>query len=280
MTMTSILSLPNEVMAMVLSKLGLRDVTRAGRVCKKWRELLSDKKIMRDIANRDFDPQKWEDKQFYPDEEFIRLVLILVEHGDLAAKILTTKASGISMLKQTSTELLKSAAVFAHLNLLPQVTFMSRGQPQLWGNGKDPQPLDFSNIPDSHLAALARKITGHVEIYGAVGDLSPFIRNLQCPVVVIGDVELTNTEVSGLVTCMETAVKHVTLSNVELPIAALTHYAGTGVCNNFGFLGYGESFSAYCLELDKWAEERGWEFEEVHEYGYEYGLCNVKRDDN
>ena len=99
--------------------------------------------------------------------------------------------------------------------------------------------------------------------------------------VVIGDVELTNSEVSGLVTCMETAVKHVTLSNVELPIAALlTQYAGTGVCSNFGFLGYGESFSAYCLELDKWAEERGWEFEEVHEYGYEYGLCNVKRDDN
>ena len=34
MSMTTIL--PNEVMAMVLSKLGLRDVTRAGRVCKKW----------------------------------------------------------------------------------------------------------------------------------------------------------------------------------------------------------------------------------------------------
>ena len=265
---------------MVLSKLGLRDVTRAGRVCKKWRELLSDKKIMRDIAKRDFDPQKWEDKQFYPGEEFIRLVVILVEHGDLPTKILTTKASSISTLKQTSTELLKSAAVFAHLNLLPQVNFISRGQPQLWGNGKDPQPLDFSNIPDSYLAALAMKITGHIEIYGAVGDLSPFIRNLQCGVVVIGDVVLTNSEVSGLVTCMETAVKNVTLSNVKLPIAALTQYAGTGACNNFGLFGDGELFNAYCLELDKWAEERGWEFEEVHEYGYEYGLCNVKRADN
>ena len=278
MSMTTIL--PNEVMAMVLSKLGLRDVTRAGRVCKKWRELLSDKKIMRDIAKRDFDPQKWEDKQFNPGEEFIRLVVILVEHGDLPTKILTTKASSISTLKQTSTELLKSAAVFAHLNLLPQVNFISRGQPQLWGNGKDPQPLDFSNIPDSYLAALAMKITGHIEIYGAVGDLSPFIRNLQCGVVVIGDVVLTNSEVSGLVTCMETAVKNVTLSNVKLPIAALTQYAGTGACNNFGLFGDGELFNAYCLELDKWAEERGWEFEEVHEYGYEYGLCNVKRADN
>ena len=77
-----------------------------------------------------------------------------------------------------------------------------------------------------------------------------------------------------------TAVKNVTLSNVKLPIAALTQYAGTGACNNFGLFGDGELFNAYCLELDKWAEERGWEFEEVHEYGYEYGLCNVKRADN
>ena len=75
-------------------------------------------------------------------------------------------------------------------------------------------------------------------------------------------------------------VKNVTLSNVKLPIAALTQYACTGACNNFGLFGDGELFSAYCLELNKWAEERGWEFEEVHEYGYEYGLCNVKRADN
>ena len=51
--MTTILSLPNEVMAVILSNLDLRDLIRSGRVCRKWKELCGETNTVEGVAMKD-----------------------------------------------------------------------------------------------------------------------------------------------------------------------------------------------------------------------------------
>ena len=51
--MTTILSLPNEVMAAILSNLDLRDLIRSGRVCRKWKELCGETNTVEGVATKD-----------------------------------------------------------------------------------------------------------------------------------------------------------------------------------------------------------------------------------
>ena len=51
--MTTILSLPNEVMAVIVSNLDLRDLIRSGRVCRKWKELCGETNTVEGVATKD-----------------------------------------------------------------------------------------------------------------------------------------------------------------------------------------------------------------------------------
>ena len=74
--MTTIASLPREVLLQIFSLLGYRDLVSVRRTCKLWHSLSQDHGLLQRIAGRDFNAEAW-DQESYPSREDVRLAVFL-----------------------------------------------------------------------------------------------------------------------------------------------------------------------------------------------------------
>ena len=69
--------LPDEILLIIFSKLNLRNISKAGGTCRKWRCLSMDVKTIQCIAKREFDYQEWMKQDFCPQKENLCYAKIL-----------------------------------------------------------------------------------------------------------------------------------------------------------------------------------------------------------
>ena len=75
--MTTIASLPREVLLQIFSLLGYRDLVSVRRTCKLWHRLSQDDGLLRRIARRDFSAESWSNEGSFPSSGQIGLATFL-----------------------------------------------------------------------------------------------------------------------------------------------------------------------------------------------------------
>ena len=113
-------------------------------------------------------------------------------------------------------------------------------------------------VPRDHIMRLASIVNTRVCMHdmGHADQLSSILASVQCPVLVLDTMELSEAETQALVTAMRGRVESVRLWSCTLDIDKLTQYEGRGHCGELRALR--DTKRRYRERLRGWAAEKRW----------------------
>ena len=119
--------------------------------------------------------------------------------------------------------------------------------------------MDISDIPSDQMDKLVSIVTERVWIYNMTpaSRVSSILASVQCTVLGLKDMKLSEENTRALVTAMRDRVQRVWLvSGVTLDIKKLTQYDGRGRCRELR-VGY-DTRRRLGDRLRVWAADKGW----------------------
>ena len=118
--------------------------------------------------------------------------------------------------------------------------------------------ISIRDIPQDHMEKLASIVTGSVHINNMThtDQLGSILASVKCPVLVLYNMDLSDTETRALVTAMRDGVQKVSLYTVTLDLEELTQYDGQGSCSEVGV--WSDLGTRPGERLRGWAADKGW----------------------
>ena len=119
--------------------------------------------------------------------------------------------------------------------------------------------INITDIPRDHMEKLASIVTEAVSIVNMThaDQLGGILASVQCPVLMLYKMEMSEAETRALVTAMRDRVQRVWLVyGVTLVIEELTQYDGQGRCSVLEV--WGDTRDRYRDRLRRWTADKGW----------------------
>ena len=120
------------------------------------------------------------------------------------------------------------------------------------------EDMSIRDIPRDQMEKLASIVTWRVNINNMThtDQLGSILASVKCPVLVLYNMDLSDTETRALVTAMRDGVQKVSLYTVTLDLEELTQYDGQGSCSEVGV--WSDLGTRPGERLRGWAADKGW----------------------